>query len=565
METRFRRYLTLRRLNSEPSQTGHASDDLDVYSVPYETTSPGMKAPVFISQPLRKSAIAAKRMPDEFDRLAIRAFSYDSVLPGKPPVLGGRPYKGNGPIKLQTSRRLSSGELLTTTQDNQRTLEDIREGDYIVGRKEKRYSQLSQVKASSPSLAGLASPRFPSESATATPRQSSFSEQRQQQPSPNLQHSDVSASPMLGSLVIESPPATPGLFLHELPPPDSGYGIRTGGTEHSSAYAMPPTGTRARVPSSTTSLLTKGEEQNATIQALWKAEYGRLVAIYGQDGVDRNIAELNRDHQKTPSLDVVNGSHDHQMSPTIMLQPLPKPSFDAGYTSNLARNSRSSFARDSGAFDDASDYSSQKPSSIMSSEGSSSSYTKRTSLYDPELPTTREDVRRVVESMRSNYLQAIESTAKATEKTKAKRKPRVRTSLPNASAASSSQPLAKPQKAARQSWHGSNAQVTAKADKKKAKIKPGTDRTASPVLKTSTSKSSLKSKASLQRADSLTLGALVPDLPSLEKEAISGGPPGGPLAAQNRTATQRALSSSIGNRTHGFLWATREQTINAIR
>ena len=564
METRFRRYLTLRRLNSEPSQTGHALDDLDFYSVPYETTSPGMKAPVFISQPLRKSAIAAKRMPDEFDGLAIRAISYDSVLPGKPPVLGGRPYKGNGPIKLQTSRRLSSGELLTTTQDNQRTLEDIREGDYIVGRKEKRYSQLSQVKTSSPSLAALASPRFPPESATATPRQSSFPEQRQQLPSPTLRHSDVSASPMLGSSVIDSPPATPGLSLHELLPPDSGYGIRTGGNEHSSAYAMPPTATRAMVPSSTTSLLTKGEEQNTTIQALWKAEYGRLVAIYGQDGVDRNIAELNRDHQSTPSLDVADGSHDHQTSPAIMLQPLPRPSFDAGYTSNSARNSRGSFARDSSTFDDASEYSSQKPSSIMSSEGSSSSYTKRTSLYDTDLPTTREDVRRVVESMRANYLQAIESTAKVTERTKSKRKPRVRTSLPNASAAGSSQPLAKAPKTARQSWHGSNAQETAKADKKKAKTKSGTDRTPSSVLKTSASKSSIKSKASLQRADSLTLGALVPDLPSPEKEAKPGGPLGGSSAAQNGTAAQRALSSSIGNRTHGFMWATREQTVNAI-
>jgi len=37
-----------------------------------------------------------------------------------------------------------------------------------------------------------------------------------------------------------------------------------------------------------------------------------------------------------------------------MLQPLPKPSFDVGWTSNSPRNSRGSLARDSSAFDDVS-------------------------------------------------------------------------------------------------------------------------------------------------------------------------------------------------------------------
>ena len=551
----------MKRLSSEPSRTASPLDDLDMYSVPYETTSTGAKAPIFISQPLRKSAIAAKRTTDEFDGLAIRAFSYDSVLPGKPPVLGGRPYKGNGPVKLQTSRRLSSGELLTTTQDSQRTLEDIREGDYVVGRKEKRHSQLSQVKTSTPSLAGPASPRFPSGSAAVTPTQSSFPEQRQRLPSPTtLWHSDVSASPVLGSSIRDSNPATPGLVSPELLPSESGYGIRTSGIEPSSANALSSTSSRARVPSSNGSLLTKGEEQNTTIQALWRAEYGRLVAIYGQDGVDRNIAELNRDHQRTPSVDVMDGNHGYQTSPAIMLQPLPRPSFDAGWTSNSARNSRGSLARESSTFDDASDYSSQKPSSIMSSEGSSSSHTKRTSLYDPELPTTREDVRRVVESMRSNYLKAIESTTRVTEKTKPKRKPKVRASLPDASAAGSSPPSGKPPKTPRQSWHGSNAQATAKADRKKAKTKPGTDRAPSPVLRTSASKSSLKSRASVQRADSLTLGVLMPKQPSSEKVARSGT---SPAAAQKPTPASRAPSSSINN-AQGFLWTNREQAVNMI-
>ena len=102
------------------------------------------------------------------------------------------------PVKLQTSRRLSSGELLTTIQDNKETLEDIREGDYIVGRKEKRNSQLSQIKTSSPLLVGPASPPIQSSAATVTPRESSVPEQKQWLAPPTpLWQSDVSYSPGL--------------------------------------------------------------------------------------------------------------------------------------------------------------------------------------------------------------------------------------------------------------------------------------------------------------------------------------------------------------------------------
>lgn len=562
METRFRRYLTLRKLNSEPSQTGHALDDLDIYTVPYERTVSSPKAPIFISQPLRKSGIAARRTTDEFDGLAIRAFPYDSVLPGKPPILGGRPYKGNGPVKLQTSRRLSSGELLTTTQDNQRTLEDIREGDYIVGRKEKRNSQLSQIKTSSPSLAGPASPRFQGSTTAAAPRQSSFSEQSRRLPSSStFLHSEVSASSGLAVSARDSPPATPRLLPPDLLPPDSGYGIRSGLTEPISANAMPPKTAGARVPSATASLLTRGEEQNATIHALWKAEYGRLVAIYGQEGVDRNIADLNRDHQRSFSLDVRDGSQDRHLQSAIVLQPLPRPSFDAGWASNSARNSQGSMMmRESSTFDDASDYSSQKPSSIMSSEGSSSSYTKRTSLYEPDVITTREDVRRVVENMRSNYLKAIESTARATDKTETKRTPRVRASVPNAPVTGPSPPAMKPPKATRQSWYGSNAQVTSKAGRRKTKTKPDTARPSSPMLKTSASRSSVKSKASLQRADSLTLGVLVPKIPSLEKVAR----PASSLVDQPCLPGQHDPSSSFPNEVPKILQLNLRQSLEAL-
>jgi hypothetical protein len=243
-----------------------------------------------------------------------------------------------------------------------------------------------------------------------------------------------------------------------------------------------------------------------------------------------------------------------------MLQPLPMPSFDVGWTSNSPRNSRGSLARDSSTFDDVSDYSSQKPSSIMSSECSSSSYTKRTSLYEPEPPTTREDVRIMVENMRSNYLKAIESTTRVTEKPKTKRKPRVRKSLPNPATVGTSSSLIEPPNATRQSWHGGNGEITAKAEKKKAKTKLPAARTPSPMLKTSASKSSLKSKASLQRADSLTLGVLLPQPRLSYKVAKSGGLP----ADQTTTSAQHPPSSSFENEISAALWPTPEHNFEAL-
>jgi hypothetical protein len=557
MGTRFQKYLTLTRRRSEPAQTSHALNDLETYSVPYEAIKPVVKAPTITSQPFRKSAIAGRRTKDEPAGLAIRAISYDSVLPGKPPVLGGKPCKGNGPVKLHTSRRLSSGELMTTIQDNKQTLEDIREGDYIVGRKETRQSQLSQVKTSSPLPVGPTSPRMQSNAFTVTPRESPVPEQKQWlPPTTTLWQNNAPNFPGLACSLKHSPPPSPVLLPPELLLPDSGYGIRSDNTEHLSAKPLPSIPTRPRGPSGTASLLSRGEEQSATIQALWKAEYSRLVAIYGQDGVDRNIAELNRD-QRFPSFDVPEGGH---VPPAITLQPLPMPPLDIGWTSNSPRNSRGSLARDSGHFDDVSVYSLRKPSSIMSSECSSSSHTKRTSLFEPDVLTTREDVRIMVENMRSNYLKAIESTTKAADKPKPKRKPRARKSMPNAATAPSAPSSTEPSKASRQSWHGGNGPITAKAEKKKAKTKPPAARSPSPVLKASTSKSSLKSKVSLQRADSLTLGVLQPQPRVSYKAAKSGSPP----ADLTATPTQQALSSSFENEIYTALWPTPEHNVEAF-
>jgi hypothetical protein len=440
------------------------------------------------------------RTKDDLDVLSIRTFPYESTVAGTPPVFGATPIKGNGPVKLQTSRRLSSGELLVTTQDHQRTLSDIREGEYIVGRKEpKRISKTISIK-------------FPLHDRASTPRaslaltQQISNSDREQSPRPDRRFSrdhvptGVSSNKDLGML---EPPAS------ELSP-------RRPYSRSSSlakAYILGPAEiplpmSPGRPPSSRASLLSRGEEQNATIQALWKAEYTRLVAIYGQDGVDRNIAELNKDIF-APSADQKFSLDNSakKVSSARGASPLPSPD---KILPPLGRTSRASVAQEVPIVDNGSDYSSVKVPSLLSSEESSSSYTKRTSLFEADVPTTREEVSRIVENMRKNYLKALE--AKSEEKAKAKRpkKAKQRASYAHTAAPGTLAP-SKFSKAGRQSWHVTTVPGTTKQEKqsrKRATPKPKTPResTIAP-LKSATSKSSLKMKPPLHRADSTTLGS----------------------------------------------------------
>ena len=154
METRIRRYFTFGKLNSNPSQLSRTTDDLDLISVPYESTPKG-RAPVLSTGPGKTETLRTK---DDLDTLTVQTIPYKSAVAGIPPIFGATPIKGNGPVKLQTSRRLSSGELLVTTQDHQRTLSDIREGEYIVGRKDpKRGSKTISIKL--PLHSDVSSPR----------------------------------------------------------------------------------------------------------------------------------------------------------------------------------------------------------------------------------------------------------------------------------------------------------------------------------------------------------------------------------------------------------------------
>ncbi|KAL6246481.1 hypothetical protein RBB50_006718 [Rhinocladiella similis] len=393
MELRIRKLFHSRRWKSQQ----HAdSSELDLHSVPYTTATSQNRLPVIISHALRKSSVGKRQIDLPTD---LRSFSYQSTLPGKPPQLGERPQRGNGPVKFQTSRRLSSGEILITQHDYDRTLEDIRQGDIILAGKERKNPRtMSQPSASMPrpKLAVLStapnSPRAPS----------AFSPVCQ----PMHQYPQNCHHP--GSLSASSN------FMHERqwsvehPSPSAGSGSEVMGLGISSpTHSLFP-----RHLASTTSLLEPHEESNPTLQALWKAEHSRLASMYGGDGVEGAISELEK--CRSPSTSHYDSRTmttyilDASPSSTVSLQQGAYRQHDFGRAGVPLRSHMSTSNLELGYRDDKSEGSSRNRHSFLSNSGGSSSFTTRTSVVD-ESPMTRDDVRRIVDDMRMTYLQALEA------------------------------------------------------------------------------------------------------------------------------------------------------------
>lgn len=419
MESRFKiRFWPSRRVKRNPAE-------LDLHSVPYQTAPPNPKQPVFIHQSLGRN-LSERRKRESASPL--RAFSYRQVKSGKLPEVGGRPHKGNGPVKLQTSRRLSSGELLTTSQDSQRTLDEIREGEYIVGAKEKRDSRTQSVR--SPSLSQQHTPM-----STSVPLG---------QPHPSTWNSVPGSTPLLDIPEHGVDPSLTPMSVQSAPNPVYGSvafsptTLRVDGLGLSGTSLEAPSGPQSILKSSASlpiSLLEPHEEQNATIRALWKAEYGRLVSMYGQAGVDRNIAELRRD--QTPTAEEYTSGFN--------LEPLPQPGMEQNLANGFARSGRNSRSDGPPQAEDNSDESSHQRLSFISSVGYASSYTTRASFAETDSINTRDDIRKMVDDMRSTYLRAIEArepsrdAVKSLKKRKKKRKsspssgtgtPRTSTAIP---------------------------------------------------------------------------------------------------------------------------------------
>lgn len=157
MDTRIKNFIALKRSNkSSPDvRLGHQATR-DLRSASYGDAVPAVPS-VFGAAPVKGNRAVESKSTQ--NGLVFAACSYEAAKPGKPPTMGGAPLKGNGPVKLQTSRRLSSGELLQTYQDPGRTFVDLKNGDYVVGRKERRQSLLKSTPAQSPPLPAASASR----------------------------------------------------------------------------------------------------------------------------------------------------------------------------------------------------------------------------------------------------------------------------------------------------------------------------------------------------------------------------------------------------------------------
>lgn len=498
MDARFRVRFWPRRAKTAPSE-------LDLHSVPYQTATEGQREPVFIHQPLGRNLSERRK---QSDALALRGFAYLRTRPGKPPIFGDRPHKGNGPIKLNATRRLSSGDLQTTTEDQARIFEDIRDGEYVVAGKDKRDSQTMSVTSPVPGdrRQSNASAHGHSPIQRHPPTSTPASWAPFQGSSPLL---DIPEHGMGNSASSQStlppPPWTsnsPDVFARpgsvQSSQPTDGLGIVE--------FAQPPHGILKKV-SSSASLIEPSSEQNATIRALWKAEYKQLVAIYGENGVTRNIGDGPWEQKRLSTIQDVH--HREEKPMPFTLEPLPRPSFehrDGNSQKTTSRHSRNEQIQQ----EDTSDESSQQRLSFISSAGYASSYTTRASVADSDSINTQQDIRTIVANMRSTYIQAIESREPSMQalKTMKKKKKKRSSTTPQSTPRASSNPST-PELDRAGSGRANDSSSSLRSQRSTRVVsQPVATISTLPAIEASPTRAK-DVDVGLQRADSSTLGALM--------------------------------------------------------
>lgn len=400
METRLKRYLASRKLDRSASQL-NLSQSTPAEEYDFNTPPKAEKSTS------RRFFTAMRDSPVKFRGTGIDEFlasPYTATTPGKQPIYVGTPVHGNGPVKLQTCRRLATGELIVTQQDQERTLADIREGQYIVGKKE---------------------PRRPSSQQSQQPGQRKISKNDIKHPEP-------------------APPRSPSP-IQELPtfPSDSRM---SGSSSQRGRSRTPSQGQQSGVmkqsmPRHSSSMSpgrsansTIGEEPNVAIEALWKAENSRLVTLFGPN-------EASRADSSSPR---VSGSQQGQLPlspPSRAMSPFsPNSSPRPGVNSSL-----------------------QDVSSLWSHD-------PRTNMRSPEPNSTREDIRTMVENMRSTYLTAMDGkpSVSARNQGMTKRAPRRRSRTynhsPNEDAAISGTQTRQKRSSIRRSWHADHSDMPNEAD-----------------------------------------------------------------------------------------------------
>jgi len=415
--------------------------------------------------------------------------------------MGTTPQKGNGPVKLQASRRLSSGELMVTTQHLETTLQDIREGDYIVGKKERTTSRIHEV------------PKAATADQYLPPHQDN----------PTLYAPQPSTSPDHVAL------ARPSIsFMHDQ---RQSYDSHCSGQTHDSA-------TNGSLTSFYAAFHHHPQDDNLTLRALRRAEYSHLVELYGQEKAAQHLAVLYSQNDRHTS--TTTSPTQPPFSP-IILDPLPAPPVDGRETE--CKGVVDTPLSDS-CCDALSATSSSHRASVISSCADPSTSTAHTSLVEED--SAGNDIRKLVAQMRSTYLDALEARPLVPTKAKPRKKNRKSkpTPLPIALAESSAPNLTPPSTPGlnQSTWHTdahtSGASIRRRVDTEST----GQLSRLSPIQDSPPHDE--RDNTGIKRADSSTLGELMADLTRSKIHSRNAGRTLSPSpAAKTRQSVHVAIDS----------------------
>lgn len=483
MAERFRNFVNKRRTRSiEPD------NELFQASVPYQAVQSTNRPPIFLYQSLAKHGRDSRSNAEGINALPLRSLSYEACSPGKAPLIGTVPQKGNGPIKLQGTRRLSSGDQVTTQHDTQ----DLREGGYVVGRSTRQSSIDQRCSPVVITKDSSLSPGFQSfiQSNPTSPRVTTPSASKTWPSSPVVSISNRSTQrhSATNKENIGTGRVSP---YHKANPRHSHESLS--GLQSPSSHVSSSHESMRSVHNST--------DNNATLKALRKAEFTRLAELYGSDAAAaRNIAHM--DSARLRAMNSPNAFGAPAYSP-IILEPLPPPPVEHP-ESDPRRNSDSSIT--DCCCESLSGSCSPQRTSYVSSCADSSIMTGQTSLED-EATTTREEIRSVVAQMRHTYLSAIENQTASMPKSKVRRRTRRSKTKPS-KAASEADDKPRSMQNSRQTWHPSETHrdVTNKRRVNSHPVgRPGGTLSPIPASPDKNEPSGL----GLHRADSATLGGLM--------------------------------------------------------
>lgn len=481
MEKRLSRFIKNRRSRlSEPAHEKPTSHTTLTSSSPL----PSPKKPMFFASQLRVQNASTSELGDsDAASDSLRSFAYDSCAVGRPPTFVTKAQPGNGPVKLQASRRLSTGELIATTQEG--ALKDIRDGDYVVGRKERpasRGPRKSTIRSPTIATFGQSIPTDPASTTPASPRTWSgmaFAESSRSMPCILDENITSDADfDQLGLGLISSATANQSRFSRT-----SRTGLRHSGSQ--------PSLSRESIKSYR---ISSGQDASATLIALKKAEFSRMADLYGPEAAAIKLARTS----SNPSSPLL------QFSPTLE----NSPTFDGDLKEqNSDRASRLSETSAS-CYDESLEARSLERTSYISSHAGSNA-TAPTSFSDEECTTSREDIKSMVEQIRSTYLDAFDDHTAPPQATKSRKKKK-KTKSTSSSVVGGPERTRPKAPVGRQTWHP-QSQLPEISSKRRVNSHPVNAVGRLPPIPASPTRD-LEDDLGIKRADSTTLGEIMADM-----------------------------------------------------